>query len=36
MMINENRSKVSADMQLTQNSRVNPMTLNCDHDLESG
>ena len=33
---NENRSKGSGDIEQTRNSRVNPMTLNCDHDLEPG
>ena len=32
---NENRSKDSGDMEQTQNSRVNPMILKCDLDLES-
>ena len=32
----ENRTKVSGDMEQTGNSRVNPMTLKCDPDLESG
>ena len=32
---NENRSKGSGDMEQTQNSRVNPLTFNCDLDLES-
>ena len=32
---NENRLKGSWDMELTRNSRVNPMTLTCDPDLES-
>ena len=32
---NENRSKGSADMEQAQISRVNPMTLKCDLDLES-
>ena len=32
---NENRQKGSGDMEWTRNSRVNPLTLNCDIDLES-
>ena len=36
MNFDESRSKGSGDMEQTQNSRVNPMNLNCDFDLESG
>ena len=32
---NENRPKDSRDMLQTQNSRVNPLNLTCDPDLES-
>ena len=32
---NENRPKSSGDMERTRNSRVNPLTLTCDLDLES-
>ena len=32
---NENRPKGSGDIERTQNSRVNPLTLTCDLDLES-
>ena len=32
---NENRPKGSVDMEQTQNSRVNHLTLTCDLDLES-
>ena len=35
MKINENRLKDSGDMELARNSRVNPLTLTCDLDLES-
>ena len=35
MKFNENHSNGSGDMVQTQISRVNPMTLNCDLDLES-
>ena len=31
----ENRPKGSGDMERTHNSRVNPLTLTCDHGLES-
>ena len=34
-MFNENLTKDWRDMELTQNSRVNPMTLKCDLDLGS-
>ena len=33
MKFNENVLKSSGDMEQTENSRVNPMTLNCDLDL---
>ena len=36
MMLNENRLKGSGDMEQTRNSMVNPLTLTCDLDLESG
>ena len=32
---NENRPKGSGDIEQTRNSRVNPLTLTCDHSLES-
>ena len=32
---NENRPKSSEAMERTRNSRVNPLTLSCDLDLES-
>ena len=35
MKFNENRLKGSGDMEWTRNSRVNPLTLSCDLDLES-
>ena len=35
MKFNENCSKGSGDMEQTQNSRVNPMTLICDLDMKS-
>ena len=35
MKFNENRFKGSGDMERTRNSRVNPLTLTCDIDLES-
>ena len=35
MKFKENRSKGSGDMERTRNSRINPMTLKCDIDLES-
>ena len=31
----ENHLKGSKDMELTQNSRFNPLTLTCDLDLQS-
>ena len=33
--LNENRPKGSGDMKRTRNSKVNPLTLTCDIDLES-
>ena len=33
--LNENPSRDKGDMEGTQNSRLNPMTINCDLDLES-
>ena len=36
MKFNENRSKGSEDMELTRNSKVNIMILNCDIDSKSG
>ena len=35
MKYHENLSKGSGDMELTLNSRVNPLTLTCDLDLKS-
>ena len=35
MKDNENRLKGSGDMEQRHNSRVNPITLTCDLDLES-
>ena len=32
---NENRPKGSGDIERKRNSRVNPLTLTCDHGLES-
>ena len=31
----EDRSKGSGDMELTQNSRINPITVKCVFDIES-
>ena len=36
MKFNENRSEGSGDMEQTRSSRINPMTLNCDLELEYG
>ena len=35
MKYHENRPKGSGDMERTQNSRVNPLNLTCDLELES-
>ena len=35
MKFNDYLSKSSGDVEQKKNSRVNPMTLNCDLDLES-
>ena len=35
MKFNENHSKGSRDMDRTRNSRINPMTLNCDPSQHS-
>ena len=35
MKFHKNGLKGSGDMEWTQNSRVNPLTLTCDLDLES-
>ena len=35
MKFHENRSKGSGYLERTGNSCVNPLTLSCDHDLES-
>ena len=35
MKINENRLKSLRDVERTRNSRVNPSTLTCGHNLES-